>query len=135
MVWTRLSVATVLACFPVAAQSSLDFDTYRSKVEPIFLKKRPGHARCVACHSASNSPFRLQPLPEGATAWTPEQSKQNFDSVSKLVKPGDPTASRLLKHPLAEDAGGDEFHSGGRQFISQSDPDWQTIADWVRGKK
>jgi hypothetical protein len=135
MIWTRLSVASVLACFPVAAQSSLDFDTYRSKVEPIFLKKRPGHARCVACHSASNSAFRLQPLPEGATAWTPEQSKQNFESVSKLVKLGDPTASRLLKHPLAEDAGGDDFHSGGRQFTSQSDPDWQTIADWVRGKK
>ena len=135
MVWTRLAVATVLACFSVAAQSSLDFDTYRTKVEPIFAKKRPGHARCVACHSAGNSAFRLQPLPEGATAWTPEQSKLNFESVSKLVKPGDVSASRLLKHPLAEDAGGDEFHSGGRQFTSKSDPDWQTIADWVTGKK
>jgi hypothetical protein len=51
------------------------------------------------------------------------------------VKPGDPAASRLLKHPLAQEAGGDEFHSGGQQFKSQSDPDWQIIADWVRGKK
>ena len=135
MVWTRLPVATVLACFSVAAQSPLDFDTYRSKVEPIFMKKRSGHARCVACHSAGNSAFRLQPLPEGATGWTPEQSKQNFESVSRLVKPGDIAGSRLLKHPLAEDAGGDEFHSGGQQFKSKSDPDWQTIADWVQGKK
>jgi len=135
MVWTRLPAATVLACFSVAAQSPLDFDTYRSKVEPIFMKKRSGHARCVACHSAGNSAFRLQPLPEGATGWTPEQSKQNFESVSRLVKPGDIAGSRLLKHPLAEDAGGDEFHSGGQQFKSKSDPDWQTIADWVQGKK
>jgi hypothetical protein len=135
MVWTRLPTATVLACFSVAAQSPLDFDTYRSKVEPIFMKKRSGHARCVACHSAGNSAFRLQPLPEGAPGWTPEQSKQNFESVSRLVKPGDIAGSRLLKHPLAEDAGGDEFHSGGQQFKSKSDPDWQTIADWVQGKK
>ena len=135
MVWTRLSVATVLACFSVSAQSALDYDVYVAKVEPIFLKKRPGHARCVACHSASNSAFRLQPLPDGATAWTAEQSKLNFQSVSKLVKPGDVADSRLLKHPLAEDAGGDEFHSGGRQFTSKTDPDWQTIANWVQGKK
>ena len=74
-------------------------------------------------------------MPEGATAWTLDQSKQNFESVSRLVKVGDPAGSRLLKHPLAEEAGGDEFHSGGQQFKSQSDPDWQTIADWVRGKK
>jgi YVTN family beta-propeller protein len=38
----------------------------------------------------------------------------------------------LLLHPLAPEAGGDAFHSGGRQFESQNDPDWLTIADWVR---
>ena len=31
---------------------SLDFDYYKTRVEPIFLKKRPGHARCVVCHAA-----------------------------------------------------------------------------------
>jgi hypothetical protein len=133
MHWKFLPLA-ILAAGTLAAQS-LDFEIYRTRVEPIFLKKRPGHARCVVCHSANNSAFRLQALPEGATAWTLEQSKQNFESVSRLVKPGDPADSRLLKHPLAEEAGGDDFHGGGQQFKSQSDPDWQTIADWVRGKK
>jgi len=133
MPWKLLPLAA-LAAASLSAQT-LDFEVYRAKVEPIFLKKRPGHARCVACHSASNSAFRLQPLPEGAAAWTAEQSKQNFESVSRLVKPGDIAGSRLLKHPLAEDAGGDDFHSGGRQFQSKSDPDWQAIADWVNGKK
>ena len=133
MQWKFLPLA-ILAAGSLVAQT-LDFDIYRTRVEPIFAKKRTGHARCVACHSANNSAFHLQALPEGATAWTLDQSKQNFESVSRLVKPGDPTGSRLLKHPLAEEAGGDEFHSGGQQFKSQSDPDWQTIADWVRGKK
>ena len=119
---------------PLGVAQSLDFDTYRAKVEPIFLKKRPGHARCVVCHEANNSGFRLQPLAKGATEWTEEQSRMNFQSVSKLVKPGNPNGSRLLIHPLAPDAGGDKFHGGGRQFPSKADPDWQAIASWVDGK-
>jgi hypothetical protein len=134
MFWARLAVCiTVLAGFTAA--ESLDFEVYRTKVEPIFLKRRPGHARCVVCHEANNSAFRLQELAEGSTSWTEEQSHKNYDSVVRLVKPGDPTASRLLIHPLAPDAGGDKFHSGGRQFTSQQDPDWVTIADWIRQGK
>jgi hypothetical protein len=122
------------AALPAVAQS-LDFEAYRTKVEPIFLKKRPGHARCVVCHEASNSAFRLLPRPEAGKSWTEEQSRKNFESVSRLVKPGDPDKSRLLLHPLAHEAGGDLFHNGGEQFTSKSDPDWKTIADWVRGAK
>ena len=131
MMLGRLAIVfSLLAGF--AAAQTLDFEVYRTKVEPIFAKKRGAHARCVSCHSASNSAFKLQELPEGAKGWTEEQSRINFASVSKLVVPGDPLKSRLLRHPLAQDAGGDLFHSGGRQFTSQSDPDWQTIADWIR---
>jgi hypothetical protein len=127
-------VSILAAAVPLAWAQSLDFEAYRTRVEPIFLKKRPGHARCVACHSASNNGFRLQPLERGATGWTEEQSRRNFESVSRLVKQGDPAASPLLKHPLAHDAGGDIFHSGGRQFTSEDDPDWKAMADWIRGK-
>jgi hypothetical protein len=130
--WTRLSVAAALLA-SIAAAQSLNFEVYRTKVEPIFLKRRMGHARCVVCHSANNSAFRLQALPDGAS-WTEEQSRKNFESVSKLVTPGDPVKSKLLVHPLAPDAGGDKFHGGGRQFASQDDPDWKTVADWIRGK-
>ena len=135
---TRLAIVTaILASFAagnVAAQS-LDFATYRSKVEPIFLKKREGHARCVVCHSGGGNAFRLQPLTPGATTWTEEQSKQNFEAVSKLVRAANLMSSPILKHPLAEEAGGDIFHSGGRQFLSQNDPDWKAIADWARAAK
>ena len=119
---------------PQLFAQSLDFDSYKSRVEPIFLKKRPGHARCVVCHEASNSAFRLQQRPQGSVAWSDDQSRKNFEVVSKLVNPGNPDKSRLLLHPLAHDAGGDLFHNGGDQFPSKDDPDWKTIADWVRGK-
>jgi hypothetical protein len=114
---------------------SLDFETYRLKVEPIFLKKRPGHARCVSCHVAALSRFQLQMLGDAQTTWTPEQSRLNFEGVSQLVNFSDVLASPILKHPLAEGAGGDKAHSGGEQFKTREDPDWKVIEAWIRGAK
>lgn len=116
-------------------KSPLDFQIYKSRVEPIFLKKRGEHARCYACHSQNASAFRLQKLLPGRTTWTEEQSRLNFESVLQLVTPGDTSDSKLLLHPLAPEGGGESYHSGGRQFESQNDPDWRTIADWVRMAK
>lgn len=110
----------------------LDYDAYKAKVEPVFLMKRAGHARCVVCHEANNSAFRLQPLAEGSSRWTDEQSRKNYENVVHLVVPGKPEQSKLLIHPLAKDAGGDEFHGGGRQFRTKDDPQWKAIADWVK---
>ncbi|MBV9507441.1 MAG: hypothetical protein JO323_20805 [Acidobacteriia bacterium] len=134
MMFARLSACIAVAAGLAAAQS-LDFEVYRTKVEPIFLKHREGHARCVVCHEASNSAFRLQQPVDKTSGWTEEQSRKNFQFVSNLVKPGDPAASKLLIHPLAPEAGGDKFHGGGHQFTSQDDPDWKTIAAWIRGGK
>ena len=113
---------------------TLDYEFFKSKIEPIFLKKREGHTRCYVCHEESNNAFRLEKLPAGAAFWTEEQSRKNFDRVSALVVPGDPANSRLLLQPLAPEAGGNTFHSGGRQFASQNDPDWKTLAQWVTGR-
>jgi hypothetical protein len=140
MSWNRRTVLTTVtvlagAALPLAIAQSLDFDAYKTRVEPIFLKKRTGHARCVVCHEASNNAFRLQQRPQGTSGWSEEQSKRNFEAVSKLVSPGNPEKSKLLLHPLAHDAGGDLFHSGGDQFTSKDDPDWKAMADWVRGSK
>jgi hypothetical protein len=115
--------------------SSLDYEFFRTRVEPIFLKKRPTHARCYVCHEEANHALKLAKLSPGSATWTEEQSRHNFEVVSQLVTPGDPLGSILLHHPLAPEAGGDAFHSGGRQFESQNDPDWKTLADWVRGQK
>jgi YVTN family beta-propeller protein len=122
---------------PAAASSaqtpSLSLEFFKTKVQPIFLKNRSEHARCYGCHILSNRIFRLEPLSPGSTDWSDEQSEKNFQSALEVVVPGDPASSKLLLHPLSPDAGGDPFHSGGRQFASQNDPDWLVIAEWVRG--
>ena len=111
----------------------LDYEFFKSRVEPVFLTKRPDHARCYVCHVESNNAFHLEKLLPGARAWTEEQSRRNFEMVSILVNPGDPDTSRLLLHPLGPEGGGDVFHSGGRQFASKRDPAWRTLAAWVNG--
>ena len=117
-----------------AAEQSLVYETYKVSVEPIFLKNRPGHARCVVCHVESNNAFRLQKLTPGSNSWTEEQSRRNFEMVLKLVVPSDPLSSRLLLAPLAPEAGGAAYHSGGRQFSSKDDPDWKILAQWAAGQ-
>ena len=65
-----LVVAVVLAAAaparaqqPAASSSSptLDFDYFRTRVQPIFTTKRDGNARCVSCHEFG-TPMRLQRL-------------------------------------------------------------------------
>ena len=113
--------------------ATLDYEYFRTNVQPIFLAKREGHARCVACH-IEGTPMRLQAMSPGATTWNEEQSRKNFELVRTRVVPGNPKISRLLIHPLANEGGGDLYHSGGKHWTSQSDPEWQTLAAWVGGR-
>ena len=114
--------------------SVLDFEFFRTKVQPIFLAKRDGHTRCVSCHS-KGTPMLFQKLSPGATTWNEEQSRKNFQVVQPRVIPFNLTQSRLLAHPLLADGGGDFYHSGGKHWNSFLDPEWQTIANWVCGRK
>jgi hypothetical protein len=117
------------------AAPALDYEFFKARVQPIFLQKRDGHTRCYVCHAESNNAFRLERLAPGASTWSEEQSRRNFQMASILVNPGDPATSRLLQQPLAPEAGGNVFHSGGRQFASKDDPNWKILADWVNGQK
>ena len=128
-----IAVAAQQPHAPTTAPAQLDFEFFKTQVQPIFLAKRAGHARCVACHITS-TPLRLQPLSPGSGAWDEEQSRKNFEVVRQRVIPGD-LHSMLLIHPLATKAGGDAFHAGGKHWDSQNVPEWQTIAAWVRGAK
>ncbi len=120
---------------PAAADTTLDYEFFKAKVEPIFLKKRDDHVRCYVCHTENNAAFKLEKLPEGATFWTEEQSRRQFEAISQLVVPGNPAQSRLLLQPLALEAGGNPYHSGGRQFPNKNDPYWKTMEQWVMGQK
>jgi hypothetical protein len=122
------------ASFVSHAAGAPDYDYFKAKVQPIFLTKRAGHARCVMCHAEANNAFRLEKLPAGQETWTEEQTRKNFDTVLKLVQAADdPLKSKILIHPLAPEAGGDAFHSGGRQFANKNDANWKTIAAWANG--
>ena len=114
------------------ASASLDYGFFKAKVEPVFLAKRPGHTRCVVCHTINNAPLHLVPLSPGSTTWNDEQSRQNFELVKRVVVPGY-EESPLLRHPLAEQAGGDPHHGGGQQFNSKEDPEWSTLKAFVLG--
>jgi hypothetical protein len=116
------------------ASPTLDYQFFKDKVQAVFLKKREGHTRCVACHTVNMAPLHLVPLSPGGTTWNEEQSRQNFQLVQKVVVPGYED-SQLLRHPLAESAGGDPRHGGSQQFASKNDPDWQTLRAWVMGAK
>jgi hypothetical protein len=131
----------VVAAFALAsdtftsnAAGALDYEFYKTRVQPIFLTKRPGHAPCVMCHAGANNMLHLEKLPEGQTTWTEEQTRKNFDTVSKIVNAvDDPLTAKILVHPLAPEAGGDAFHSGGRQFADKNDPNYKIIAQWAQG--
>ena len=131
-------VVFVAATLTVLAQQgsspggpALDYDVYMAKIQPIFVASRPGHARCIACHT-SGTPLRLQPLPSGSLTWSEEDTRKNFDAMRRVAIPGN-AKSRLLVHPLAESAGGDFYHSGGKHWTSQNDAEWQALKAWIVG--
>jgi hypothetical protein len=130
-----IAAAIVAQVTSATAVEPLDYEYFKSRVQPLFLQKRAGHTRCYVCHVESNNAFRLERLPAGGTFWAEEQSRRNFEVALSLVVPGNPSASRLLLQPLAPEEGGNAFHSGGRQFSSKDDPDWKVLEQWVAGQK
>ena len=119
---------------PSNAAGALDYEFFKTKVQPVFLTKRAGHTRCVVCHTQNNAPFHLVQLSPGASTWNEQQSRQNFTLIQKVAIPGS-MDSPIVHHPLAPEAGGDPHHGGGQQFESQNDPAWQTLKSFVMGAK
>ncbi|MFV1987462.1 MAG: hypothetical protein ACC682_09270 [Gemmatimonadota bacterium] len=131
-------VAVAAATTPPVSAQELSFDRYRAEIEPIFYADRggygPGRSACVTCHVRSGTPLKLQPLHEtedGGVYWTEAESRRNFAVVARLISPGEPRQSRLLRKPLAVPAGGVSFHVGGKFFESRDDPEWRQMASWV----
>ena len=128
---TPAAVSSPASAAPPAG--ALDFDAFKTRVQPILLSPRKGNARCVACHSTGGGNSYLEPLAPGSTTYTEEQTRRNFERVTRLVTPGEPLKSLLLLNPLAQEAGGSHWHGGGKHWNSQNEPEWQTLAAWVRG--
>jgi hypothetical protein len=130
--WQTLA-AWVRTRVQVDPKPALSYDVFKNRVQPILLSARKGNARCTACHSHGGGNSYLEPLAPGSAAYTEEQTRRNFERVSRLVVPGQPLKSLLLTNPLDEAAGGSHWHGGGKHWHAQEDPEWQTLAAWVRG--
>jgi len=134
LVCTRSTLQGQGTSTPATGPRGLDFQTFRTKIEPMFLARRGDHARCYACHS-QGTPLRLQEMSPGASSWTEEQSRANFAAMQRVVVPGQPKLSRLLLMPLEHEAGGTEFHPGGKHFKSMDDPEVKTLVAWITNVK
>ena len=88
------AIFLLMAMISPRAAPVLDYAFFKARVEPIFLEKRAGHTRCYVCHAESNNGFRLERLSPGAPSWNDEQSRRNFEMVSRLVKQRSVAADR-----------------------------------------
>ena len=87
------AVLIASSALPALAQTpaapTLDFDFFKTRVQPILTTKRDGNARCISCHGFGTT-MKLQPLPEGAATWSDADARKNFELISARVLPGQP---------------------------------------------
>ena len=97
-----------------SAPASLDYEYFKTRVQPIFVAKRPGHARCVACHSGAHA---AAPAAAGEGQRDVERGGVAEELRGRAARGGGrQSEERLLIHPLEE--------SGRRRLLSQW---WQAL--------
>ena len=111
----------------------LDFEFFRACVQPVFANPREGHIKCSNCHNAGIIGFA--PPPQDGKAWNDQEAKRAFSTITRLIVPGNPEQSRFLLKPLHPDGGGSYTHNGPRRWASRKDPEFQMLAQWVRGER
>jgi hypothetical protein len=116
-----------------AAEPTVDFTFFRSCVQRVFATPREGHISCSNCHGGGLAGFA--PPPQDGKAWSDAEAKRAFQTISRLIIPGNPEQSRFLLKPLHPDGGGTYTHNGVRRWQSRDDPEWRMLAGWVRGER
>ena len=111
----------------------LDFEFFRACVQPVFATPREGHIKCSNCHGAGLIGFA--PAPENGKSWNDQEAKRAFSTITRLIVAGNPEQSRFLLKPLHPDGGGSYTHNGPRRWPTRNDPEWQMLAQWVRGER
>jgi hypothetical protein len=112
---------------------TLDFAFFRSCVQQVFATPREGQIRCSSCHAAGQVGFA--PAPQNGKEWSEEEARRAFQSIFRLLIPGNPEQSRFMLKPLHPDGGGSYTHNGPRRWQSREDPEWRMLAGWVRGER
>jgi hypothetical protein len=120
---TAITQGQPAGAFPAAA----DIESFRGTVEKVFMTDRggttPGFAACVMCHTWQTKVRFTLETPATDAGWTVEQSRKNFDVVTRLINTAAPATSRLLLKPLDPAAGG-MGHTGGTY--------WKSIDERIR---
>jgi cytochrome c5 len=116
-----------------ASEPTLDFEFFRSCVQQVFATPREGHIRCSNCHTGGIIGFA--PAPQRGAQWSDEEARRAFQSISRLIVPGNPEQSRFLLKPLHPDGGGSYTHNGPRRWQSRDDPEFRMLAAWVKGER
>ena len=118
---------------PADERVAVDFQYYRSCVQPQVLSVgKYGQLPCTSCHAGGQAGF--DPVSASGGALTVAEARQGFEVLQRLILPGDPVQSRFLLKPLHPDDGGAYAHNGVRRWRTWGDPEWQTLAAWVRGE-
>ena len=118
--WALL-IAGVLGQEPASAPArpSLDYEFFKTKIQPIFLAKRPGHARCIVVPLG-----RHADAPAGARPGRHDVDRGGVAQELRCASGGwscrAASKSRLLMHPLEESAGGDFYHNGGKHLARRT---------------
>lgn len=115
----------------VSTGQTLDQAVFQAQVNAIFDKDIGGRT-CSAsgCHSVNGSSggaFKIYPN-------APDDSLEmmaNFIAAKSFANLTDPASSKLLLEPLAGAQSITGSHTGGDIFPDTSDPDYQTIFNWI----
>ena len=116
-----------------APEPEIDFEFFRACVQPVFQAGREGQIRCSRCHSSGLNGFA--PEPQRDNEWSDEEAERAYRLISRVIAPGNAEQSRFLLKPLHPDGGGAYTHNGPRRWQSRDDPEWQMLAEWVRGER
>jgi hypothetical protein len=127
------------------ALDALDEPYFRCRVQPVMAKS----CATFACHGDGRRFYRVYArnrLRLGGDETTrnaqlsAEERAANFESAIALIDVEAPLQSFLVLKPLELAAGG-YYHRGavifgqGNVFSDRSDPDFQTLVNWVGGAK
>jgi hypothetical protein len=104
------------------------------------MKRASFYVAAVACLSVAAT-WSVRPAASQAAASSTAPPSLNYEYfkakvepifLAKVVVPGF-EGSKLVVHPLAEEAGGDPHHGGGQQFASKDDPEWLALKAFALG--
>ena len=115
----------------------LGLSTFRSKVNPLFYQAGEDGFSCARCH-ATHSVLRIGEVAPGQGSGI-ESLMINYNSALKVVNPGDPEASLLLRKPRSPLGQGSPdpssptglTHVGGPRWEGVEHPAYRAILQWL----